>query len=197
MAASSNLDNLGVQPIRVPDFALGINTATPPTEIQNNEVQDLLNFEFDNNGNISTRRGVTELLSTTFGRITSLHYFTVDSGEVGVLLTEGTTLRIVETDGTGLTTLSGALTLPNNTFWSWVTFNGIAIGCNRATSGDNPVKVTSAAVASALGGTPPKAKYCAVWKTGDGLCPRRRPTTCGVRRWAILRTGRLLARQAS
>jgi|SRR5262245_9514323 len=164
MAASSNLDNLGVQPIRVPDFALGINTATPPTEIQNNEVQDLLNFEFDNNGNISTRRGVTELLSTTFGRITSLHYFTVDSGEVGVLLTEGTTLRIVETDGTGLTTLSGALTLPNNTFWQWVTFNGIAIGVNKATSGTNPVKVTAAAAASALGGSPPFGKYIEVWE---------------------------------
>jgi len=161
--ASSNTDNFGFQPIRVPDWKLGINSATPPTEIQDNEVQDLLNFEFDNSGNISTRRGVTELLSTTFGRLTSLHYFTTDSGEVGVLLTEGTTLRIVETDGTGLTTLSGALTLPNNTFWSWCTFNGIAIGCNRATSGDNPVKVTAAAAASALGGSPPKAKYCAVW----------------------------------
>src|SRR5262245_30027183 len=88
--ASTNIDTIGVQPVRVPDFRLGINTATPPTEIDDSEVQDLLNFEFDNSGNISTRRGVTELLSTTFGRITSLHYFTVDSGEIGVLLTEGT-----------------------------------------------------------------------------------------------------------
>src|SRR5262245_37375885 len=163
MASSTNLDNIDVQPIRVPDFARGINTATPSTEIENNEFQDSLNFEFDNNGNISTRRGVTELLSTTFGRITSLHYFTVDSGEVGILFTEGTTLRIVSTTGTGLTTLSGALTLPNNTFWQWVTFNGIAIGVNKATSGTNPVKVTTAPAASALGGSPPFGKYITTW----------------------------------
>jgi hypothetical protein len=164
MAASTNLDSIGVQPIRVPDWRLGINTATPPTEIANNELQDLLNFEFDTSGNLSTRRGVTELLSTTFaGRITSLHYFTTESGEVGVLFTTGTTLRIVETNGTGLTTLSGALTLPSDTFWQWVTFNGIAIGVNKATSGDNPIKVTAAAAATALPGSPPKGKYIEVW----------------------------------
>jgi len=164
MAASSNLDNIGIQSLRISDWRLGINTATPPTEIDDSEVQDLLNFEFDNNGNISTRRGVTELLSTTFGRLTSFHYFTVDTGEVAVLFTEGTKLRKVLTNGTSQADISGALTFPNDTFWSWVTFNGIAIGCNRATTGDNPVKVTSGLVASALPGTPPKAKYAAVWE---------------------------------
>ena len=166
MAASTNLDNLGVQALRVADFKLGINTAIPPTEIQDNEVQDLLNFEFDDSGNISTRRGVTQLSSDTFSnRITSLHYFTVDAGEIGILLTEGTTLRIIETNGTGLTTLSGALTLPNNTFWQWVTFGGLAIGVNGATSGDNPVRVNAAAAAAALGGSPPRGKYIAVWNS--------------------------------
>ena len=163
MAASTNNDQVGVQRIAVPNFAGGINTATPSTEIEDNEFQDSLNFEFDNNGNLSTRRGVTELLSTTFGRITSLHYFSADSGEVGILLTEGTTLRIVQTNGTGLTTLSGALTLPNNTFWQWVTFGGIAIGVNKATSGTNPVKVTTAPAAAALGGSPPFGKYITTW----------------------------------
>lgn len=164
MAASSNLDNLGTQPLRVKDWRLGINTAVPPQEIDDSEVQDLLNIEFDDAGNLSTRRGVTQLSADTFSnRITSLHYFTVDSGEIGILLTEGTTLRIIETNGTGLTTLSGALTLPSNVFWQWVTFGGIAIGVNGATSGDNPVKVTAAAAASALGGSPPRAKYVAVW----------------------------------
>ncbi len=166
MAASSNLDNVGIQPLRVPDWKLGINTAAPPNEIQNSELQDALNFEVDDNGNLSTRRGVTQLSADTFSnRITSLHYFTIDAGEIGILLTEGTTLRIIETNGTGLTTLSGALTLPNNVFWQWVTFGGLAIGVNGATSGTNPVKVDSTSTAAALGGSPPRGKYIAVWNS--------------------------------
>ena len=166
MAASTNLDNVGMQALRVPDFKLGINTAIPPTEIQDNEVQDLLNFEFDDSGNISTRRGVTQLSADTFAnRITSLHYFTIDTGEIGILLTTGTTLQIIETDGTGLTNLTGALTFPSNTFWQWVTFGGLAIGVNGATSGTNPVKVNSASTAALLGGTPPFGKYIAVWNS--------------------------------
>lgn len=166
MAASTNLDNVGAQTVRVPDFRLGINTAVPPTEIDNSEVQDLLNFEFDDAGNLATRRGVSQLSADTFsGRITSLHYFSTEAGgEIGILLTTGTTLRIIETNGTGLSTLSGALTLPNDTFWSWVTFNGLAIGANKATSGDNPVKVSATPTAAALGGSPPKAKYLEVWE---------------------------------
>jgi hypothetical protein len=165
MAASSNLDNSGIQTLRVPDFRLGINTAVPPTEIQDAEVQDLLNFEFDDNGNLSTRRGATQLSADTFSdRITSLHYYTTEAGEIGILFTTGTTLRLIETNGTGLTTLSGALTLPDDTFWSWVTFDGIAIGANKATSGDNPVKVDATSTAAALGGSPPKAKYLEVWE---------------------------------
>ena len=166
MAASTNLDNVGMQPIRVPDFRLGINTAKPPTEIDNSEVQDLLNFEFDDAGNISTRRGVSQLSADTFAnRITSLHYFTVEAGEVGILLTTGATLQIIETNGTGLSNLTGALTLPSNNFWSWVTFAGLAIGANKATSGDNPIKVSATPTAAALGGSPPKAKYLQVWNS--------------------------------
>ena len=66
MAASSNLDNVGIQALRVPDWRLGINTATPPNEIENNALQDALNFEVDDNGNLSTRRGVTQLSADTF-----------------------------------------------------------------------------------------------------------------------------------
>jgi hypothetical protein len=165
MAASTNLDSIGIQTTRVPDFRLGINTATPPTEIQNSEVQDLLNFEFDDAGNISTRHGVTQLSADTFSRITSLHYFTIDAGEIGILITEGTKLQIIETGGTGLTNLTGALTFPNNTFWQWVTFGGLAVGVNGATSGTNPVKVDSTSTAAALGGSPPRGKYIAVWNS--------------------------------
>ncbi len=162
--SSTNLDELGVRPLTVPDWGLGIDTSRPPTEIDDRAAQDILNFEFDDSSNLSTRRGVTQLLATTFNdRITSLHYFTSEAGEIGVLFTTGNTLRLVETDGTGLTNLTGALTLPTDNFWQWVTFGGFAIGVNKATSGDNPVKVNTSSVASALGGSPPKGKYIEVW----------------------------------
>ena len=161
--ASTNLDSVGMQALREPDFKLGINTATPAQEIQDDEVQDLLNFEFDDAGNISTRRGVTQLSADTYSRVTSLHYFTIDAGEIGILITNGTKLEIIQTNGTGRTDKTGALTFPNNTYWQWVTYGGLAIGVNGATSGTNPVKVDSTPTAAALGGSPPRGKYIAVW----------------------------------
>src|SRR5215813_1858378 len=156
--ASTNLDNLGLQPQEVPSWELGINTAKPPTEIDDREVRDLLNLEFDDAGNLSTRRSITQLNANTFtGRITSLHYFTTESGEVGILFTNSTKLYIVQTNGTGQTDLTAALTFPNDTFWQWVTFGGIAIGVNKATSGTKPVKVTTAPA--------PKGKYIEVWNS--------------------------------
>lgn len=176
--ASTNLDEIGVRSLSVPDWSGGINTSVQPTEIADNEAQDILNFEFDDSGNLSSRTGPTQLMSNTFAsRITSLHYFTAESGEVGILFTTGTDLYIVETDGTGITSLTGALTLPSDTFWQWETFNGIAIGVNKATSGTNPVKVTTSAVASALGGSPPKAKYVKVWNSRLWLVGASEPNT--------------------
>ena len=123
-------------------------------------------MEFDDAGNLSTRTGATQLLSTTFAnRITSLHYFTSEAGEIGILYTTGSQLRLVETNGTGDTNLTGSLTLPSDNFWQWVTFGGFAIGVNKATSGDNPVKVNTSSVASALAGSPPKGKYIEVWNS--------------------------------
>jgi hypothetical protein len=162
--ASTNNDELGIRPITIPDWSLGINTALPATEIADNEAQDILNFEFDDSGNLATRRGVIELIANEFDdRITSLHYFTAETGEVGILFTTGAKVYLVETNGTGLTDLSGVLILPDDTFWQWATYGGIAIGVNKATTGANPVKVTTSAVASALGGTPPAGKYIEVW----------------------------------
>lgn len=164
--ASTNRDDIGVKPLTVPDWTGGINTSKPPTEIADNEAQDILNMEFDDSGNLATRCGATALFATTFAtRITSLHYFQAEAGEIGLLFTTGSKLYLVETDGTGLTELTGALTLPSDTFWQWRTFGGFAIGVNKATSGDNPVKVNTSGVASALGGSPPKAKYIEVWNS--------------------------------
>lgn len=54
--------------------------------------------------------------------------------------------------------------MPSNTFWQWITYKDLAIGVNKATSGDNPVKVSTGSVAAALGGSPPKGKYIALWE---------------------------------
>jgi hypothetical protein len=164
--ASTNKDDIGVRPLNVPNWELGMKTSISPTEIEDNAAVDILNFEWDDAGNLSTRCGLVELLADTFStRITSLHYFENEAGVVGVLFTTGNKLYVVQTDGTGLTDITGSLTLPTDTYWQWVTFQGIAIGVNKASSGDNPIKVNGSAVASALGGSPPKGKYVQVWNS--------------------------------
>lgn len=176
--ASTNLDEIGVRTLSVPDWSGGINTSIQPTEIADNEAQDILNFEFDDSGNLSTRCGAMELFGTAYSdRITSLHYYTSDSGEIGILFTTANKLYIVETDGSAVTELTGSLTLPTDTYWQWRTFDGVAIGVNRATSGDNPVKVNTSSVASALGGSPPKAKFIEVWNSRVWLAGASAPNT--------------------
>jgi hypothetical protein len=163
--ADENKDLLDLPPLLVPGWGRGIVTSFPATEIPDDAAQDILNMEFDDSDNLSCRNGLTQLFSTTFAnRITSLYYFTSGAGEIGILYTTAAQLRIVETNGTGDTNLTGALTLPNNTFWQWITYKDIAIGVNKASSGDNPVKVSTGAVAAALGGSPPKGKYIALWE---------------------------------
>lgn len=163
--ASTNADQAGVKTIPYAGWGRGIITSKPSTEIPDDAAQDIINMEFDDSDNLSTRNGFIELFATTFAdRLTSAYYFTSGSGEIGVLYTTANQLRIVETDGTGDTNITGALTLPNDTFWQWVTYKDIAIGVNKATSGDNPVKVSTGAVAAALGGSPPKGKYIALWE---------------------------------
>jgi hypothetical protein len=174
--ASTNKDDIGIQPLSVPDWSGGINTAKAPTEIADNEAVDILNFEFDDSGNLASRRGVTFVETAVFaGRITSLYYFVADSGEVGVLMTGLTGLAIFQTDGSGFTNLTGANTFPNDTFWQWVTYGGIAIGVNQGTTGTNPVKVTDVPAASALGGSPPKAKYIEIWNDRVWLASATEP----------------------
>jgi hypothetical protein len=164
--ASTNVDEIGVRPLTVQDWSLGINTSKPRTEIEDNEAQEILNMEFDDSGNLSTRRGIQEFLATTFGsRITSLHYFVTDAGEEGILFTSGDKLFIAAMDGSGSTDISGVLVFPSDTYWQWVTFGGLAIGVNKATSGTNPVKVDTSSVAAQLGGTAPKGKYIEVWNS--------------------------------
>lgn len=174
--ADENKDALDLPPLIVPDWGRGIITSLPSTQIPDNAAQDILNMEFDDSDNLSCRNGLTELFATTFaGRITSLYYFTSSSGEIGILYTTANQLRIVETNGTGDTNLTGALTLPSDTFWQWITYHDLAIGVNKASSGTNPVKVSTGAVAAALGGSPPKAKYIALWENRVWLVSATEP----------------------
>src|SRR5215813_5103520 len=163
--ADQNKDLLDLPPLTIPGWGRGIITSQPSTEIPDDAAQDILNMEFDDSDNLSCRNGLTQLFATTFAnRITSLYYFTSTAGEIGILYTTGSQVRIVGTNGLGDTNLTGALTLANNTFWQWITYKNLAIGVSKASSGDNPIKVSTAPVAAALGGSPPKGKYIALWE---------------------------------
>lgn len=174
-----------LQRLSLPDFAGGINNANPPTDIADNEVTEALNFEFDDSNNLVSRNGVQRRPAGIFGlwdsalwdvdlwgvipnftgRITSMHYLKDATGNEYVLFTSGSRLYSMTLDGLTITDITGSLILPNDTFWQWVTYGGVAIGVNKATSGDNPVKVSGAypGTAAAIGGSPPKARYIEVW----------------------------------
>src|SRR5215510_2666229 len=110
--ADQNKDLLDLPPLTIQGWGRGIITSLPSTEIPDDAAQDILNMEFDDSDNLSCRNGLTELFATTFaGRITSLYYFTSGVGETGILYTTAAQLRLVETNGTGDTNLTGALTL--------------------------------------------------------------------------------------
>jgi hypothetical protein len=142
----------------------GIITSLPPEDLPPTAAQDLVNVEIDSDGNPVTRTGALAFIQpSTTSRITSIFRAQYSNGTVLILFTAGTKLFKCNEDGSSITDITGALTLPSNTFWQWAMFNDLAIGVNKATSGDNPVKVNSAGTAAALGGSPPKGKYIRVW----------------------------------
>lgn len=153
-----------MQLLQVPDWNFGIDTSKPPTEIAENAAQDILNLEFDQNSNLATRSGVDEFFTDELtSRVTSLHYFTAESGEVGIIVTSSNKIYLGSTSGGALTDKTSTLTLPSDTFWQWKTFGGLAVGVNKATTGDNPIKMSTGGTAAALGGSPPKGKYIEIW----------------------------------
>jgi hypothetical protein len=164
-------------------FSGGINTSTPAHTIEDDEVVDQLNLMLDAGDNLVVRPGVaggvgdalwgSAIWGTSFWsgtvytqRITSQLTFQNESGFVGVLQTVGNKLVSRALNG-NTTDITGALTLPDDVFWQWQIMNGIAVGVNKATAGTNPVKVVGPApgTASALGGSPPRAKYVTLWNS--------------------------------
>lgn len=153
-----------IQPFLQGNWRGGINTSLPPNEISDDEAADILNYEVDWDGNLVVRNGVTQHSDQSYStRLTSAHTAVYEGGQEFIVYTTDNDLFRVNLDGSGTTSIGGALTLPTNTFWQWKNFENLAIGVNRATSGDNPVKVNSAGAAAALGGSPPKAKFIEVW----------------------------------
>lgn len=142
----------------------GMITSLPAEELPPTAAQDLVNVEIDIEGNLTTRTGALSFIQpSTTSRITSIFRAQYSNGTVLILFTAGTKLFKCNEDGSSITDITGALTLPNNTIWQWAMFGDLAIGVNKATSGDNPIKVNNAGTAAALAGSPPKAKYIRVW----------------------------------
>ena len=148
-------------------FGGGIVTSKPANEIADDECVDILNKDFDQEDNLKDRLGNTVFSSalpiagSESQRVTSLYDYRKVGGTAFLIMTHGNELRSVTASTAA--SIKGALTLPSDTYWQWVTFNDNAIGVNQATSGDNPVQWTGTGNATALAGTPPKGKYIEVW----------------------------------
>lgn len=162
-------------------FSGGINTRVPQDQLTDNEALDIINFEYDLEDNLVTRTGVSKALFPGVfyaSKITSIHYYENDAGNLWVLYTSSNKLYKALPSGGSGTDITGALTFPTDTFWMWRNFNGIAIGVNKATSGTNPVKVSGAVpTVTALGGTPPYAKFIEVWNNRVWLVSATSPNT--------------------
>lgn len=159
-------------------FSGGINTSAPPREIEDTEVVAMENFELDRGDNVMVRAGVLADATKYLNRITSIFKYQNDTALVGILYTTGTTLKSRTLGGT-ITDITGSTTLPSDAFWQWKQLGNIAVGVNKATTGTNPVKVTGSApgTAAALGGSPPRAKFIALWNNRLWLVRADQPNT--------------------
>lgn len=177
-----NGDQIKLQTMRIDAFSGGINTSSPANEIEDSEAVDILNMEFDDADNLVSRNGVVggEVtgfwdqtnwdeslwdfgITTHSKRITSILDFENASGFIGILYTTGTILNSRTLAGV-VTNLTGSLVLPDDVRWYWKIFNGVAIGVNGLSAGDNPIQVVGPApgTASKLTTAPP-GKFIEVW----------------------------------
>ena len=148
-----------IEAIQTQNWEQGIWSSSQPEEIPDQALLDCENFEYDDDSNLITRTGTAYFLSQAFtSRITSIFRAKYSNGTVYVLFTTANQLYRCNEDGTGVTNITGALTLPNDQAWMWCMFGDLAIGVNGSTTGDNPIKVSSAGTAAALAGSPPKAR---------------------------------------
>lgn len=128
----------------------GLNDAQSATHIEDDELAEVINFEFNRSDHLKARNGfVRQNTGTDFtNRITSIFNFITVAGVNTLIVTSGAEIYI-DTAGS-YSSIKGALTLPTNTYWQWRAFTNLAIGVNQDTVGDDIVKWTGAGNAAAL-----------------------------------------------
>lgn len=97
-------------------------------------------------------------------RVTSIFQFRTTDGTLITLVTSGSDIfQLDQTTGV-LTAKTGALELPYNTMWDWVSYDGIAIGCNGGgTSKANPVYWDGTGSFADLVDAPNEGKFVELW----------------------------------
>lgn len=161
---------------RLPNFAGGLNAKDATILIGDNQASDLRNVDFDGaeSGALKKRNGSAYLNSPALvgsSGIKSIYraWFS-DANSIIIVSSDTRTLRYV---GPGFTALGAAYTA--NQRFGFTMFNGFAIYGNAT---ETTKKLSSAGVESALGGSPPNAKYFAswqrrVWASGNIAFPSR------------------------
>ena len=166
-------------------FAGGINTALPSELVADNEAVDILNFEFADDDHLRTRAGAQlwqlspdgDITDQFPGRITSIHYYENDFGEIFVLVTSGKKLFASSNFNPEMNDITSTinLSLLQDTLWQWRNWQGLAIGVNRSILDTNPVQfdgITAAQLPNA-----PKAKYLEIWNERLWLVSAENPNT--------------------
>lgn len=156
-------------------FIGGINTLNLPTDIDDSECVNLVNFELDEADNLVSRGGFDVTSTTPTSRVTSIFYTKLSNGSMKNIFTYGSEIN----DGVG--SIKGAASLPSDTYWQWRTFNDLAIGVNQGVAANmNPVKWTGSGNIAQLtmtgipAGTE-KYKFIEVWNRRLWLVPSSHP----------------------
>jgi hypothetical protein len=152
------------QTVSIDGFAGGINRRLPVSDIADNELVTALNVELDRRAQLRVRNGVTKLFTTSGDAVKSLFHYRLSGGTDTVVGNWGANVYRFAAGGGSATSITGGLTIPSGATWYWTVFNDVLIGVNGATTGDATVKLTSAAgTLAALGGSPPRGKFCETW----------------------------------
>ena len=153
------------QTVSIDGFAGGINRRLPVSDIADNELVTALNVELDRRAQLRTRNGMTQIVTTgSSSPVKSIFHYRLSGGTDTVVANWGSKVYRFAAGGGAATDITGSLTIPSGAQWYWTVFNDVLIGVNGATSGDATVKLTSAAgTLAALGGSPPRGKFCETW----------------------------------
>lgn len=154
-------------PSSVRSFAGGLNSNFNRLSLQDNELTDVQNVDYDVFGTAKKRNGYTALNTSAFNSgasWTSLHYLKTSSGTDFLMGTCGNKLAKMDSlDGTW-DDITGSLTITagDDNRFNWITFKDVAFGTNNV---DVPIKWEAAgngATWTTVTGLT-KAKYVESW----------------------------------